>query len=76
MKKHDSFIKGKMRSNESISRHTTFRIGGIADKWAEPLDMEDLQNIIKLGKKLKKPICVIKIQIHFYVSNIQIPTLQ
>lgn len=40
------FFKGKISLNESLSQFTTFRIGGVADYYIEPVDAEDLLKML------------------------------
>ncbi len=44
------FIKGQVKYDEPMSRHTTFQIGGPADVWVAPSDAEDLLNILQYAK--------------------------
>lgn len=47
IKKEDlSFVKGKVRPDEPMSRHTTFKIGGPADAWISPMDEDDLLRLL------------------------------
>jgi UDP-N-acetylmuramate dehydrogenase len=39
-------FKGKLLFDESMSRHTSWRIGGPADRYYVPADIEDLQNYL------------------------------
>ncbi len=41
-----SIFKGKIALNEPLARYTTFRIGGEADYYVEPSDVEDVINIV------------------------------
>jgi UDP-N-acetylmuramate dehydrogenase len=38
--------RGEVRSGELLSRHTSFKIGGPADFWVEPVDVKDLIRLI------------------------------
>jgi UDP-N-acetylmuramate dehydrogenase len=40
------FFKGKITLNESLAQFTTFRIGGVADYYIEPVDAEDLLKML------------------------------
>ncbi len=40
-------LKGSVCFGEPLSGHTSFRIGGPAEVWAEPEDTEDLANLLK-----------------------------
>lgn len=44
------FIKGQIKFDEPMRRHTTFKIGGPADVWIAPQDIEDLLNILRYAK--------------------------
>lgn len=44
-------IKGELKKNEPLSRHTSFGIGGPADVLAYPVDRDDLANLIREIKK-------------------------
>lgn len=55
---HKDF-KGEIRFNQSLSRYTTFRIGGPAKIFVEPKDLDDLKFLLELAKKDKINILVI-----------------
>jgi UDP-N-acetylmuramate dehydrogenase len=40
-------IRGIVRTDEPMAGHTTYRIGGCADLFVEPLDLEDLQTVMR-----------------------------
>ena len=40
-------FKGRITLNEPLAGYTTFRIGGVADYFVEPVDTDDVLNIIK-----------------------------
>lgn len=44
------FIKGVVKYDEPMNHHTSFRIGGPADVWVTPSDVEDLLNILRYAK--------------------------
>jgi len=48
-------IKGLLRENEPLRNHTSFRIGGRADLYAEPQDREDLLMLLRGLKDLEIP---------------------
>ncbi|MDI6605758.1 MAG: UDP-N-acetylmuramate dehydrogenase [Candidatus Omnitrophota bacterium] len=52
-------LEGRVRVDEPLSRHTTWRIGGPADFFIEPRDMQDLKLLISVAKGYKIPILVI-----------------
>ena len=43
--------ESQVRTDEPMSSHTTFRIGGTADYFVMPSSVEELQAIIQLLKK-------------------------
>jgi UDP-N-acetylmuramate dehydrogenase len=49
-------LKGKTRRKEPLSRHTTFRIGGLAELFVEPRDLRDLKSLVVLARKHKVPL--------------------
>lgn len=51
-------FKGKITLNEPLARFTTFRIGGDADYFVEPLDIDDTINIVKYAKEHNVPYYV------------------
>ena len=52
-------IKGKVRFNELLSGHTTFKIGGPADIWIEPNDLNDLSKIVRFAKEKHLKVFII-----------------
>jgi len=42
-------LKGDILTGESLARHTSFRIGGPADIWAEPRDADDLKRLLRFA---------------------------
>ncbi len=40
-------VRGVLRHAEPMSRHTSWRVGGPADRWFEPADREDLVRFIR-----------------------------
>jgi len=53
------YIKGKVLYDEPMGRHTSFRVGGPAEIWAEPDDFDDLGTCIMLAKDRNMPIVVV-----------------
>ncbi len=51
-------FKGKISLNESLAQYTTFRIGGVADYYIEPVDAIDLQKMIKYLDSIGMPYYV------------------
>jgi UDP-N-acetylmuramate dehydrogenase len=43
-------IRGRVRLQEPMARHTTFRIGGPADIFVQPLDTEELAQTIRFAR--------------------------
>jgi len=52
-------LRGRVRPREPMSHHTTFRIGGPADVFAEPVDVEDLAEVIRFARARSIPFKVI-----------------
>ncbi len=52
IKKEDlSFVRGAVRLDEPMSRHTTFKIGGPADAWISPMDEDDLLGLLRYAEE-------------------------
>lgn len=43
-------VRGRVRLHEPMARHTTFRIGGPADIFVQPLDAEDLAAVVGFAR--------------------------
>jgi len=69
MKQLKRSIKGRVRFNQRLSRHTTFRIGGKAEVWVEPENLEDLRNTLKFFRKSGKRIYIIGGGSNLLVNN-------
>jgi len=52
-------IRGAVRLDEPMSKHTTFRIGGPADVFVQPQDVEDLAAVMRLVREKGLPAKVI-----------------
>ncbi len=52
-------MRGKVLLEEPLSRHTSFKIGGNASVWVEPLDVEDLISVLEFLEGEKAPILVL-----------------
>jgi UDP-N-acetylmuramate dehydrogenase len=52
-------VRGTVRLHEPMSRHTSFRIGGPADAYVEPEDIESLQHLMARARKSKIPVFVL-----------------
>lgn len=52
-------LRGKIKINDCLARHTTLKIGGPAQFFIEPKDLSDLQYLINLTHKRKMPLRVI-----------------
>jgi len=52
-------VKGSVKIEESMSRHTTWRIGGPADLFFTPRDWVDLEKALKFANLEKLPITII-----------------
>jgi UDP-N-acetylmuramate dehydrogenase len=40
-------IRGALKVHEPLAKHTSWRVGGPADRWFEPADRDDLVNFLK-----------------------------
>ncbi|MFH1578070.1 MAG: UDP-N-acetylmuramate dehydrogenase [Candidatus Omnitrophota bacterium] len=52
-------LKGKVRINEQLAKHTSFKVGGPVQYWFEPSDTPDLQNLVVSARKRNMPLRVI-----------------
>jgi len=41
------FFRGELRRNEPMARHSSWRVGGTADCWAQPVDIDDLAALLQ-----------------------------
>jgi UDP-N-acetylmuramate dehydrogenase len=48
-----AYVKGTVKEQEPLKRHTTFRIGGPAKFFVEPKDEADLKMLLRLAKRGK-----------------------
>ncbi|MFW5728563.1 MAG: UDP-N-acetylmuramate dehydrogenase [Spirochaetota bacterium] len=44
-------IAGAVRVDEPMAEHTTFRVGGPADVYVRPQSVDDVQQVLKLGRR-------------------------
>lgn len=58
-RKENLKIKGRIFEHEPLSKHTTFRLGGPADLWVEPLDLEELIKVQQWTRMKGFPLFVI-----------------
>lgn len=54
-----SIVRGRVLRDEPMARHTTFRIGGPADIFVQPLDGDDLAAVIRFARAKGLPFKVI-----------------
>ncbi|MFH1904486.1 MAG: UDP-N-acetylmuramate dehydrogenase [bacterium] len=54
-----NLIRGEIRFNELLSKHTSFRIGGPADVWIYPKDISDIKNILMLCNSHNTPVTIL-----------------
>lgn len=57
-KKIRKIVKGEVKFDEPLSKHTSFGIGGPADYFITSQDIEDLKKIILFSRKMKLPLKV------------------
>src|SRR6185295_6651943 len=51
-------LRGELRLNESMARHTTWRAGGAADRAYFPADVADLRKFLR-GLEPGEPVCMV-----------------
>ncbi len=49
-------VRGSLKPQEPMRRHTTFRIGGPADLLVQPADLEDLVETLRFGREKGLPV--------------------
>ncbi|MDO9465146.1 MAG: UDP-N-acetylmuramate dehydrogenase [bacterium] len=54
-----NLIKGEIRFNELLSKHTSFRIGGHADVWIYPKDISDIKNTLMFCNSYNIPVTIL-----------------
>ncbi len=59
IKELKKLMRGRVSSGDMLNKHTSFKIGGPADIWAEPLDARDLSRLLAYAKKNSIPFFVI-----------------
>ncbi len=52
-------IAGSVRADEPLSLHTSFRVGGPADVYVEPLSVDEMILSIRLAQELELPWIVL-----------------
>jgi UDP-N-acetylmuramate dehydrogenase len=62
-------FRGEIRTDEPLSKHTSFRIGGPADFYLYPKDLEDLTSAIDFAQSHKLPKFVIGNGTNLLVSD-------
>lgn len=53
------FFRGEMRLNEPLAKYTSFRIGGPADYYLEPVNRDDVVNLIRYIQREQVPFFII-----------------
>ncbi|MCL6560399.1 MAG: UDP-N-acetylmuramate dehydrogenase [Firmicutes bacterium] len=54
-----SLVKGTVKTDEPMSKHTTWRIGGKADLFVDPGDKEDIRRVVEFVRTRDIPLTVI-----------------
>jgi UDP-N-acetylmuramate dehydrogenase len=62
-------FRGEIKTDEPLSKHTSFRIGGPADFYLYPKDLEDLSTVIEFAQNNKLPKFVIGNGTNLLVSD-------
>jgi len=52
-------IKGEIRIDEPMKKHTSFRIGGPADIFVLPEGLEDVQEVVRFAREKKLPLFIL-----------------
>lgn len=52
-------VRGVVKFNEPLQKYTSFRIGGPADVWVEPADVDDVRRVVKQAHGAKIPFFVL-----------------
>ena len=52
-------VRGVVKFNEPLQKYTSFRIGGPADVWVEPADVDDVCRVVKQAHGAKIPLFVV-----------------
>lgn len=52
-------VRGKVLWNESLSKHTSLKVGGAADFWIEPQNEEDLASALLACREQRIPVTVL-----------------
>lgn len=52
-------LKGEVLYREPMSKHTSMRVGGLADVFFKPADIEDLKNIYRIAHEENIPLTLI-----------------
>ncbi len=52
-------VRGVVKFNEPLQKYTSFRIGGPADVWVEPADVDDVCRVVKQAHGAKVPLFVL-----------------
>ncbi|MBI4352727.1 MAG: UDP-N-acetylmuramate dehydrogenase [Candidatus Omnitrophica bacterium] len=61
-------VRGRVLLEEPLARHTTLKIGGPAQVWIEPQDLEDLKQVLALAGKESLPVTIFG-----FGSNLLVP---
>ncbi len=62
-------VQGEVIENEVMANHTSFHIGGPAEIFCKPKNLEDIENIIKWARKNRLPIFTIGNGTNLLVSD-------
>ena len=52
-------LKGRVRTDEPMEHHTSFRIGGLADLFVEPVDLNDFVVALKILQEHHVPVLIV-----------------
>ncbi|MBI4313380.1 MAG: UDP-N-acetylmuramate dehydrogenase [Candidatus Omnitrophica bacterium] len=67
--------QGRVKFDEPMRLHTSFRIGGPAEVWLEPQDLEELKNAVAAARAANVPVTLIGGGANLLVRDAGIPGL-
>lgn len=52
-------VRGEIRFDEPMARHTTMQVGGPAEAWIQPVDVDDVTACVHCAQELDLPWCAV-----------------
>ncbi len=56
MTAQQSTLRGRLKLNEPMARHTSWRVGGAAERYYEPADLDDLAQFLETAVDASEPL--------------------